>query len=60
MNAASNAPPSRFSGYQKVVVGILAFLQFAVIFDFMLLLSHATKRKNPRRFPDGGLLSTDV
>jgi predicted MFS family arabinose efflux permease len=26
-----------FSGYQKFVVGILAFLQFAVILDFMLM-----------------------
>src|SRR4051812_28062168 len=33
------APPanSQFSGYQKVVVGMLAFLQFAVILDFMLM-----------------------
>jgi predicted MFS family arabinose efflux permease len=32
------APAStRFSGYQKVVVGMLAFLQFAVILDFMLM-----------------------
>lgn len=30
-------PPSRFSRYQKFVVGILAFLQFAVILDFMLM-----------------------
>jgi predicted MFS family arabinose efflux permease len=27
----------QFSGYQKVVVGMLAFLQFAVILDFMLM-----------------------
>jgi predicted MFS family arabinose efflux permease len=27
----------QFSGYQKVVVGMLAFLQFAVILDFMLI-----------------------
>lgn len=26
-----------FSGYQKIVVGLLAFLQFAVILDFMLM-----------------------
>ena len=36
-----NKPPSPasapFSGYQKVVVGMLAFLQFAVILDFMLM-----------------------
>jgi predicted MFS family arabinose efflux permease len=33
------APPanSQFSGYQKVVVAMLAFLQFAVILDFMLM-----------------------
>ncbi len=29
------APP--FSGYQKIVVAMLAFLQFAVILDFMLM-----------------------
>lgn len=29
--------PSRFSRYQKFVVGMLAFLQFAVILDFMLI-----------------------
>jgi predicted MFS family arabinose efflux permease len=33
--AATAATP--FTGYQKVVVGILAFLQFAVILDFMLM-----------------------
>jgi predicted MFS family arabinose efflux permease len=33
--AAANA--AQFSGYQKVVVGMLAFLQFAVILDFMLM-----------------------
>jgi len=33
-NAAIAIP---FSGYQKVVVGMLAFLQFAVILDFMLM-----------------------
>jgi predicted MFS family arabinose efflux permease len=34
----TSAPlPSKFSGYQKVVVGMLAFLQFAVILDFMLM-----------------------
>jgi predicted MFS family arabinose efflux permease len=32
---AANAP--RFSGYQTVVVVMLAFLQFAVILDFMLM-----------------------
>src|SRR5450830_1424798 len=29
------APP--FSGYQKIVVAMLAFLQFAVILDFMIM-----------------------
>jgi len=37
MNAPQTAPPAKFSGYQKVVVGMLAFLQFAVILDFMLM-----------------------
>lgn len=31
------ALPLKFSGYQKTVVAILAFLQFAVILDFMLM-----------------------
>ena len=37
--ATSNdkALPLKFSGYQKTVVAILAFLQFAVILDFMLM-----------------------
>ena len=35
--AAAASLPSPFSGYQKVVVGMLAFLQFAVILDFMLM-----------------------
>src|SRR5262245_17597632 len=37
MDASTTAPPAQFSGYQKVVVGMLAFLQFAVILDFMLM-----------------------
>src|SRR6195952_6029679 len=36
MTTATPAP-LRFSGYQKSVVGMLAFLQFAVILDFMLM-----------------------
>jgi predicted MFS family arabinose efflux permease len=32
---AASAPP--FSRYQKTVIGMLAFLQFAVILDFMLM-----------------------
>ncbi|HUQ12011.1 MAG TPA: MFS transporter [Steroidobacteraceae bacterium] len=37
MNTPTAAPPAPFSPYQKVVVGLLAFLQFAVIVDFMLI-----------------------
>ncbi|MFT3906234.1 MAG: MFS transporter [Steroidobacteraceae bacterium] len=37
MKNATAAPPAIFSGYQKFVIGILAFLQFAVILDFMLM-----------------------
>ncbi len=37
MNTKTPAPASPFSRYQKLVVGILAFLQFAVILDFMLM-----------------------
>jgi predicted MFS family arabinose efflux permease len=36
MNTPAAVAPN-FSGYQKVVVGMLAFLQFAVILDFMLM-----------------------
>ena len=37
-DAAAAAPtPNVFSRYQKFVVGVLAFLQFAVILDFMLM-----------------------
>lgn len=40
--AADSAPPptptpAQFSPYQKLAVGMLAFLQFAVILDFMLM-----------------------
>lgn len=34
---AAPALPLRFSGYQKSVVAMLAFLQFAVILDFMIM-----------------------
>ena len=34
---AAAATPVQFTGYQKLVVGMLAFLQFAVILDFMLM-----------------------
>jgi predicted MFS family arabinose efflux permease len=37
MNTPQAAAPARFSGYQKAVIGMLAFLQFAVIVDFMLM-----------------------
>jgi predicted MFS family arabinose efflux permease len=33
----SAAPPADFSPYQKFVAGMLAFLQFAVILDFMVM-----------------------
>jgi predicted MFS family arabinose efflux permease len=37
MTTAAAAAPLQFSSYQKFVVGLLAFLQFAVILDFMLM-----------------------
>jgi predicted MFS family arabinose efflux permease len=37
MNSPAPGQTLKFSGYQKMVVGMLAFLQFAVILDFMLL-----------------------
>jgi predicted MFS family arabinose efflux permease len=37
MNTPVPAPAPSFSGYQKSIVGMLAFLQFAVILDFMLM-----------------------
>jgi predicted MFS family arabinose efflux permease len=37
MNTPTSPASASFSGYQKVVVGMLAFLQFAVILDFMLM-----------------------
>jgi predicted MFS family arabinose efflux permease len=37
MNSPPATPASPFSSYQKAVVGMLAFLQFAVILDFMLM-----------------------
>jgi predicted MFS family arabinose efflux permease len=36
-SVGAKAAPLKFSGYQKSVVGMLAFLQFAVILDFMLM-----------------------
>ena len=35
--SAVAAPASTFSGYQKFVVAILAFLQFTIVLDFMIL-----------------------
>ena len=35
--ATASAPRLRFSRYQKTVMALLAFLQFAVILDFMLM-----------------------
>lgn len=35
--AESQSPPSVFSGYQKFVIALLAFLQFTIILDFMIL-----------------------
>jgi predicted MFS family arabinose efflux permease len=37
MNKPAKPTPPPFSPYQKTVVGLLAFLQFAVILDFMLM-----------------------
>jgi len=37
MNIPTSPAATSFSAYQKVVVGMLAFLQFAVILDFMLM-----------------------
>jgi predicted MFS family arabinose efflux permease len=37
MNPAADSAPTQFSPYQKLAVGMLAFLQFAVILDFMLM-----------------------
>ena len=35
--AGSNAESNKFTGYQKFVVAMLAFLQFTMILDFMIL-----------------------
>jgi predicted MFS family arabinose efflux permease len=37
MSTPAATPPLQFSGYQKRVIAMLAFLQFAVIIDFMLM-----------------------
>src|ERR1700733_4840571 len=33
----SKKPRLAFSGYQKFVIGVLAFLQFTIILDFMII-----------------------
>ena len=35
--AAATQAPQGFTGYQKLVVGVLAFLQFTIVLDFMIL-----------------------
>ena len=38
IDATTNAVPAQgFSSYQKFVVGVLAFLQFTIILDFMII-----------------------
>ncbi len=37
MTETSTAPPGGFSGYQKFVVVVLAFLQFTLVLDFMMV-----------------------
>ncbi|MET0290806.1 MAG: MFS transporter [Steroidobacteraceae bacterium] len=37
MSTSAPAAPLQFTGYQKSVIAMLAFLQFAVIIDFMLM-----------------------
>lgn len=36
-SAQSVVPPPAFSGYQKFVIAVLAFVQFTVVLDFMIL-----------------------
>jgi predicted MFS family arabinose efflux permease len=36
-NAAPTAAPTGLSGYQKFIVAVIAFLQFTIILDFMVL-----------------------
>jgi len=36
-HGAQAGPPPAFSSYQKFVVGMLAFLQFTIILDFMII-----------------------
>jgi predicted MFS family arabinose efflux permease len=48
-------PPLIFSGYQKFVIGVLAFLQFTIILDFMIIsplgaMMMPTLHINPQQF----------
>ena len=36
-NVAATTPATAFSGYQKLVIAVLAFLQFTIVLDFMML-----------------------
>ena len=36
-NPPAAAPPAAFTGYQKFIIAVLAFLQFTVVLDFMIL-----------------------
>ena len=36
-NVAAATPAAAFSGYQKLVIAVLAFLQFTIVLDFMML-----------------------
>src|SRR6201994_5210656 len=52
MNAET---PKVFSGYQKFVIGVLAFLQFTIILDFMIIsplgaMTMATLHITPQQF----------
>jgi predicted MFS family arabinose efflux permease len=53
--ASRSTTPVRFSGYQKVVIAILGFLQFTVILDFMIIsplgaIMMPTLHISPRQF----------
>ena len=37
LEAPAKADPPKFSSYQKFLVGLLAFLQFSIILDFMII-----------------------
>ena len=53
--AGTTQAPRLFSGYQKFVIAILAFLQFSIILDFMIIsplgaIMMPTLRMNPQQF----------